>query len=195
VDYQFDDMGNAIGEIHHPAGLVYPAYKTLRAYFKPAISIGQRFAILPSVGGRIFFDRDYYSDMPYLENIFGGTFDGRYVDHQFAFIGTPSPMLANNLMAIGRIDLRYRIIKNLYASAIVNVLYTKDMQKSLNPIIAIYPDDPLWEEGVEPETSKWVRGLGVELAYKSILGPIAFDLMWNDVTKRFSGFFSLGYNF
>ena len=69
------------------------------------------------------------------------------------------------------------------------------MQKSLNPIIAIYPDDPLWEEGVEPETSKWVRGLGVELAYKSILGPIAFDLMWNDVTKRFSGFFSLGYNF
>ena len=199
VDYQFDDMGNAIGEIHHPAGLVYPAYKTLRAYFKPAISIGQRFAILPSVGGRIFFDRDYYRDMPYLENIFGGTFDGRYVDHQFAFIGTPSPMLANNLMAIGRIDLRYRIIKNLYASAIVNVLYTNDMQKSLNPIIADYPseDDPRWntEEQVEPETSKWVRGLGVELAYKSILGPIAFDLMWNDVTKRFSGFFNLGYNF
>lgn len=66
-------------------------------------------------------------------------------------------------------------------------------------IITDYPseDDPRWytEEVVEPETSKWVRGLGVELAYKSILGPIALDLMWNDVTKRFSGFFSLGYNF
>jgi hypothetical protein len=171
----------------------------LRAYFKPTIGIGSRFAVLPSVGGRVFFDKDYNENIPYLENIFGGVFDRRYIDHQFAFIGTTGPMLANDLMAIGRVDLRYRFGKNLFFSAIVNVLYTKSIAEHVTNILESWPsdDDPVWESGedVKPNTEFWVRGLGLEVAYKSMIGPISFDLMWNDVTKRFGGYLNIGYFF
>ena len=187
----------------YPYHVQYPASKSLRAYIKPTIGIGSRFAVLPSVGGRVFFDQDYNVNMPYHDNIFGGVFDRRYVDHQFAFIGTTGPMLANDLMAIGRIDLRYRFGKNLYLSAIVNVLYTKSIGEHESNLMESWPseDDPVWAaslesgEEVKPNTEFWVRGLGLEVAYKSMIGPISFDLMWNDVTKRFSGYLNIGYFF
>ena len=199
----YDENDILIEEKEYPYKVQYPACKSLRAYIKPTIGIGSRFAVLPSVGGRVFFDLDYNVNMPYHDNIFGGVFDRRYVDHQFAFIGTTGPMLANDLMAIGRIDLRYRFGKNLYLSAIVNVLYTKSIGEHESNLMESWPseDDPVWElsyesgETIKPNTEFWIRGLGLEVAYKSMIGPISFDLMWNDVTKRFGGYLNIGYFF
>ena len=192
-----DDDFNIVGEIKYPYSVQYPPYKTLRAYIKPAFSIGDRFSILPSAGGRVIIDREYDMNMPYQENLFGGAFDRRYVDHQFAFIGIAGPMIANNLMALGRIDLRYRIGKNIFVSAIANVLYTKSISKHNAYAIEIWPSDDseVWQQDVEPKTEMWIRGLGLEVAYKSVIGPISFDFMWNDVTKRFGGYFNVGYFF
>ena len=141
--------------------------------------------------------------MPYHENMFGGLFDRRYIDHQFAFVGTAGPMFANDLMLIGRIDLRYRIGKNFFVSAIANVLYTNSVNKLERPVLSTWPngDDPIWNEPLDvvesivPNTEFWIRGFGLEVAYKSLLGPISFDLMWNDVTKRVSAYFNIGYFF
>lgn len=196
------NTGDAI-EGKYYSEIVYPAYKTLRAYFKPTIGIGSRFAFLPSVGGRVFFDRECDIDMPYHENMFGGLFDRRYIDHQFAFVGTAGPMFANDLMLIGRIDLRYRISKNIFVSAIANVLYTNSVNKLERPVLSTWPndDDPIWNEPLDvvesivPNTEFWIRGFGLEVAYKSLIGPISFDLMWNDVTKRASAYFNIGYFF
>ena len=203
--YIYDEVGDLIDEIEYPAAIQYPAFKTARSYVKSAISIGSRFSILPSAGARVFFDRDYSSNLPYHENMFGGAFDHRYVDQQFAFIGIPGPMIANNLMALGRIDLRYRIGKNFFVSAIANVLYTKSLFNSPKHFYffetwpnndTYYWDEPDYDfETYMPNTQRWVRGFGLEVAYKSLIGPISFDLMWNDVTKRASAYFNIGYFF
>ena len=109
----------------------------------------------------------------------------------------------NDLMAIGRVDLRYRFGKNFFVSAIVNVLYTKSIGEHESNLMESWPseDDPVWElsyesgETIKPNTEFWIRGLGLEVAYKSMIGPISFDLMWNDVTKRFGGYLNIGYFF
>ena len=114
-------------------------------------------------------------------------------------------MIANNLMALGRIDLRYRIGKNFFVSAIANVLYTKSLFNSPKHFYffetwpnsdTYYWDEPDYDfETYMPNTQRWVRGFGLEVAYKSLIGPISFDLMWNDVTKRASAYFNIGYFF
>lgn len=193
-----DVTGEIISTVEYQYRAQFPAYKTLRAYFKPVIGIGSRFAVLPMVGGRAVFDRDYQLYMPYQENCFGGAFDGRYVDHQFAFVGTIGPMLANNLMALGRVDLRYRIGSKFFVSAIANVLFTKSVGDHPNHVLERWPadDDPRWDDpDLEPGTNFWVRGLGLEVAYKSMIGPVSFTLMWNDVAKRVNGYFNIGYFF
>ena len=40
-----------------------------------------------------------------------------------------------------------------------------------------------------------VLGLGVRVAYKSVIGPIAADLYWNSLTHRVGAYLNIGYVF
>ena len=179
------------GDFYYPpTQFLYPPSKIVRAYIKPVVSIGPRFTILPSVGGRVVFDKNCDQFRPYYENMFGGVYDRRYVDHQFAFVGVNGPMLANDIMALARLDLRYRLGKNFFVSAIANVCYTNSFKSE-----GLFNMQQYNEEYNVQKTEFWIRGLGLEVAYKSMIGPISFDFMWNDITKSYNGYLNIGYFF
>lgn len=167
----------------------YPFY-VVRFSLQPALSIGSRFSILPMVGGRFVFNKIADYGYCWYENLVGGAFEGRYLEHLFPFIGVKSPILADPYMGIARLDLRYRVGEKIYLSAMANILYSRD------PYYNYFDDPELASYSLHPEKEDMlVQGYGFRVAYKSIMGPIFFDLMWNDITHKMTGYLNIGYYF
>ena len=160
-------------------------FYTFRLSFQSAIRLGQRLALLPMVGGRLVLDKEMDLLNPWYDNLAGGAFKTRYFDQLFPFIGTKSPIVVERQMAIARLDLRYRFGEKIYVSAMANLLYSRSPEDNGSYFMDIDDESP----------EMWVQGYGVRVAYKSMIGPIFFDLMWNDITRRISGYINIGYYF
>ena len=114
---------------------------------------------------------------PWYDNFVGGALPGRYLDHQMPFVGFSNPSYVSNYAAILRLDTRYNVHGNFYAYLMLN--YMADVQEF---------------ETIERDFRS-VFGLGLRVAYKSVIGPIAADLYWNNLTRRVGAYLNIGYVF
>lgn len=142
--------------------------------FRSVIRCSDRFSILPNFNSRMIFGRDI--PIPYT-NIIGGRIPGRYLEQQVPFIGVTSAMAVDKYMAILGTDLRYKIFKNNYVSAKLNLGTSGAMFKEMFDI-----------------NSNGFLGMGLEYAYSSIIGPIKADIHWSNITGA-GAYLSIGFDF
>jgi len=111
-----------------------------------------------------------------LNNYIGGAMFGRYFDQQLAFVGVPGISSTYQYMGVGRMDLRFRIGKSHYVSAIANGFVSCDS----------------FDEN--KNTSKGF-GAGVEYAYRTIAGPLRVQVGKSNVSRHWAINLSFGLDF
>lgn len=127
---------------------------------------------------------------PSMNNVVGGTEMGRYIDHQIPFIGLNKISLAFNNVAVARADVRTRIFKNHYLTAMFNYARSSiDMKNFFNE-----SDDLLWGELYDYNASDWWGG-GIRYSIDTKMGPLSFDVTTSNISKSVNLYFSLGHYF
>ena len=127
---------------------------------------------------------------PYLNNMIGGAEMGRYIDHQLPFIGLNKTSFAFNNVAIARIDVRTRLFKNHYLTAMVNYGRSGvDAQNFLKESDALQ-----WGELYDYNASNW-WGAGVRYSIDTKVGPLHFDVSSSNISRNVNLYFSFGYFF
>ena len=127
---------------------------------------------------------------PYMNNIIGGTEKGRYIDHQLPFIGVNKTSFAFNNLAILRLDLRVRVHKNHYLTAMVNY-----GRSSIDFSNFFRESDVLqWSELYDYNASNW-WGAGIRYSLDTKIGPLEFDISSSNIAKSVNLYFSIGYFF
>ena len=127
---------------------------------------------------------------PAMNNVVGGTEMGRYIDQQLPFIGVNNISFAFNNLAIVRADVRTRLFKNHYLTAIVNYARSSvDMDNFFKEKETLQ-----WSELYDYNASNW-WGAGLRYSIDSKIGPISFDVSSSNISKRVNLYFSLGYFF
>ena len=138
---------------------------------------GEQVAFIPSVNIRAILGEG--APIPFM-NIMGGSLPGRYFDQQMPFIGINNSAVMSNILGIGRADLRFKLYRNNYLTAIYNYALTTDKLSSFQ------------------EWSKKVRdfhGAGLQYTYNSIVGPLCFNVHWSDYTGKMGYYVSIGFDF
>ena len=145
---------------------------------RAAVPMGKDLTFLPDVRLRTIshFGEEVIDGVSHT-NYVGGMLPGRYAEDQLPFFGL------NNIVAAGDylIDLvgqfRWKILNNLYASAMAGFLIHD------NSLIGLVKN-PL------PDT--WA--LGAEAAYDTIAGPVKFNLHWSN-TQGWGAYLAFGFDF
>lgn len=127
---------------------------------------------------------------PAMNNVIGGAEMGRYIDHQLPFIGVNKISLAFNNVAILRTDVRTRLFKNHYLTAMVN--YARSSVDMANFFKA--SNNLQWGDLYDYNASNW-WGAGVRYSIDTKLGPLSFDVSSSNISKTVNLYFSLGYYF
>ena len=167
--------------------------------------VKDRFVIVPQLYGSFLFGKGAVSGneggwndlfkgpvpmYPYLNNIIGGAEMGRYIDHQLPFIGVNKTSFAFNNLAIARLDMRVRVYKNHYLTAMVNYA-----RSSIDfPNFFEKSDELLWEGLYDYNASNW-WGAGIRYSLDTKIGPLEFDISSSNISKSVNLYFSLGYYF
>lgn len=148
-----------------------------------AIPVTQWFTLTPS-----FYYRSYFSDVdiytqPYSHihnNFLGGAMRGRYMAQQLPFVGFGDISEMHNHVYTASIDARFQLGKKLFLSGI-------------GAVVKEVPTFAGLLENFQP--SFW--GCGLELGYRTLLGPVKFNLHWSDsiYVKGLSYYLSIGYDF
>ena len=127
---------------------------------------------------------------PYMNNIIGGAEMGRHIDHQLPFIGLNKTSFAFNNAAILRTDLRVRVHKNHYLTAMVNSgrsgIDLKNFFKE--------SDTLLWSDLYDYNASNW-WGAGIRYSIDTKVGPLNFDISSSNISRSVNLYFSFGYYF
>lgn len=134
-----------------------------------------RFTIIPQVYTRFIIGSDYHFA---YSNLVGGEMMGRYTDYQFPFIGILVPQQVDRCLTVLRLDLRCRIGKKHYVSAMGNYLASADAY---------------WHYFSAGYRDRY--GVGLQYAYDSPVGPLSLTAFWSNVYKSFGAYVSLGYTF
>lgn len=125
-----------------------------------------------------------------MNNIIGGTEMGRYVDQQLPFIGLNNISFAFNNLAIARIDIRTRLFKNHYLTAIVNYARSSvDLNNFFNE-----KENLVWGDMYNYNVSNW-WGAGLRYSIDTKIGPLSFDISSSNISKGVNLYCSLGYYF
>lgn len=148
-------------------------FHTMQADVKGVIGNGRVFSFIPSFNCRLLFGQDI--PVAYM-NAIGGSLPGRFVEQQIPFIGITNMAVMENIMAMGRLDFRFRLAKNHYLTGIVNYVRNSDR---LQDFFA----------------GKGYTGAGIEYAYDTIFGPVSMNVHWSDITGKVGVYVSSGYNF
>lgn len=127
---------------------------------------------------------------PYMNNMIGGAEMGRHSDHQLPFIGVNKTSFAFNNVAIARADMRVRVYKNHYLTAMVNYARSGvDIQNFFKE-----RDELQWSELYDYNASNW-WGAGIRYSIDTKVGPLNFDISSSNISKRANLYFSFGYFF
>lgn len=167
--------------------------------------IENRLVLIPQLYGSILFGKgsvngrtDSWNPVfdgpvpayPAMNNVIGGAEMGRYIDQQLPFIGVNKISLAFNNVAILRTDVRTRLFKNHYLTAIVN--YARSSVDFNN---FFKESDVLqWGELYDYNASNW-WGAGLRYSIDTKLGPLSFDVSSSNISKSVNLYFGLGYYF
>jgi hypothetical protein len=167
--------------------------------------VKDRFVIVPQLYGSFLFGKGAVSGTdggwnglfkgpvpmyPHMNNIIGGAEMGRYIDHHLPFIGLNNISFAFNNLAIARLDLRVRVYKNHYLTAIVNYARSSiDFKNFFGE-----SDVPLWGDLYSYNASNW-WGAGLRYSLDTKIGPINFDVSSSNISKTVNLYLGLGYFF
>lgn len=181
-------------------------YGSLRFSLQSYISVIQnRLAIIPQIYGSFLFGRGAVSGLykswspnfsgpipvyPSLNNIIGGTEMGRYTDQQIPFVGLNRMSYAFNNEAVLRADVRLKLNKKNYLTAMFNYGRTGVDIKNF------FKDDgiPQWEEMYDFNSGN-IWGAGIRYSIDTKIGPLSFDVSSSDMSPNVNLFFNLGYFF
>ena len=127
---------------------------------------------------------------PSLNNVIGGTDMGRYIDQHLPFIGVNNISLAFNKLAIGRLDIRTRLFKNHYLTAMLNYARSSiDMKNFFKQT-----EDLVWGNLYKYNASNW-WGAGVRYSIATKIGPLSFDISSSNISRKVNLYFSVGHYF
>ena len=167
--------------------------------------IENRLVLIPQIYGSILFGKGSTNGITYnqnpafngpvpaypsMNNVIGGAEMGRYIDHQLPFIGVNKISLAFNNIGILRTDIRTRLFKNHYLTAIFNYarssINLKNFFKERKEL--------MWSPMYSYNASNW-WGAGVRYSIDTKIGPISFDVSSSNISKSVNLYFSLGHYF
>ena len=140
---------------------------------------GDGFAFIPSLNIRYLVGDEV--PVPFT-NTMGGSMAGRYLDQQIPFIGINNAAAMKKLLGVARADLRVKLLKNNYMSAIANYAVSCDE-------ISAFKE---WDRNAD--ISRYL-GCGLQYTYNSIVGPLAFVMHWSSYTHKVGLYLSLGFDF
>lgn len=124
---------------------------------------------------------------PSMNNMLGGAEMGRYIDHHLPFIGLNKISLAFNNLAIGRLDIRTRLFKKHYLTAMFNYGRSGVDLKSF-----VGKGESLkWAELYDYNASNW-WGAGLRYSIDTKMGPLNFDISSSNISRNVNLYFSLG---
>ena len=127
---------------------------------------------------------------PSMNNVIGGVEMGRYIDHQLPFIGVNNISLAFNNIAVLRADIRTRLFKNHYLTAMFNYARSSiDLKNFFKE-----RDGLLWSELYDYNASNW-WGAGLRYSIDTKVGPVSLDVSSSNISKRINIYLSLGLYF
>ena len=127
---------------------------------------------------------------PSMNNMIGGAEMGRYIDHQLPFIGLNKTSFTFNNVAIARVDIRTRLFKKHYLTAMFNYGRSSiDLRNFLKE-----RDNLLWSELYDYNASNW-WGAGLRYSIDTKIGPLSFDVSSSNVSRKVNLYFSLGHFF
>lgn len=127
---------------------------------------------------------------PYMNNMIGGAEMGRCIDHQLPFIGLNKTSFAFNNVAIARIDIRTRLFKKHYLTAMFNYGRSGiDLKNFFKEKEALQ-----WGELYNYNASNW-WGAGLRYSIDTKIGPLSFDVSSSNISPKVNLYFSLGYFF
>ena len=125
-----------------------------------------------------------------MNTVVGGTESGRYIDQQIPFIGLNKISLAFNNVAIARLDIRTRLFKNHYLTAIVNYARSSvDLQNFFKE-----RENLIWSDLYDYNASNW-WGAGIRYSIGTKIGPLSFDVSSSNISKKVNLYFNWGYYF
>ena len=164
--------------------------------------IENRLVVIPQLYGSVLFGKgasngsnDSWNPIfngpvpayPTMNNVIGGTEAGRYIDQQLPFIGVNNISLAFNNIAILRADIRMRLFKNHYLTAIFNYarsgLDLKNFFKER--------DELQWSNLYTYNSSNW-WGAGLRYSIGTKIGPVSIDISSSNISKKANVYLSLG---
>ncbi len=148
-------------------------FHTLQADGKFVIPAGKHFAFIPSFNFRFLLGKEI--PVAYL-NAIGGSLPGRYMDQQIPFLGITNLSAMKNILTVYRLDMRVKLARNHYMTAIVN--YARDC-------------DVFKEYIVGPGHF----GAAFEYSFDTIFGPLTANVHWSGITKKAGVYLSAGYSF
>ncbi len=148
-------------------------FHTIRTDAKVVIPMGGAVALIPSFDFRFLIGPDI--PVAYF-NAIGGYLPGRYLDQQIPFVGINKLAAMKNILTVYGIDLRVKMAKNHYLTAIANYARTCDFLVSY---------------GAGPG----LKGAAIRYSYDTIFGPFSASVHWSDFTDKVGVYFSAGYNF
>jgi NTE family protein len=120
----------------------------------------------------------------------GGTEMGRYIDHQLPFVGLNEISLAFNNLSVARLDIRTRVFKKHYLTAMFNYGRSSiDMKSFVGKGV-----DLQWDTLYDYNASNW-WGAGIRYSIDTKMGPLSFDVSSSNITLNPKLYFSLGYYF
>ncbi|MBO5895026.1 MAG: patatin-like phospholipase family protein [Alistipes sp.] len=127
---------------------------------------------------------------PTMNNLVGGTEMGRYIDQQLPFIGLNKVSFSFNNIAILRADIRIRLFRGHYITAMFNY------GRSSIDLKNFFKESPLleWSSLYDYNASDW-WGAGIRYSIDTKIGPISFDISSSNVSRKVNLYFNLGYYF
>lgn len=127
---------------------------------------------------------------PAMNNMIGGTEMGRHIDQQLPFIGLNKISFAFNNVGIARLDIRTRLFKKHYLTAMFNYGRSSiDLKNFLKE-----QDTLQWSELYDYNASNW-WGAGLRYSIDTKVGPLSFDVSSSNISRKANLYFSLGYFF
>ena len=168
--------------------------------------VENRLVLIPQLYGSFLFGKgavagktEGWNDMfrgpvpayPCFNNIVGGAEMGRYIDHHIPFIGLNKISFAFNHLAIARADIRVRVHKNHYLTAMFNygrsgIDIKNFFRETRNSLV--------WGDLYDYNASNW-WGAGIRYSIDTKVGPINFDISSSNISRKVNIYCGFGYYF
>ncbi|MCB9018074.1 MAG: patatin-like phospholipase family protein [Prevotellaceae bacterium] len=142
--------------------------------WRKVLPLSSRFAVIPAVSSRVLFNKEEIP-YPYLNTIGGYSF-ARYSQYQIPFVGLGYMEIMDDAIAVFRLDLRHRIMKNHYLMLSGNTAFVGSEWSNM------MKDDPFF-------------GTSLKYGYDSLFGPLELALYHSNWSKDIGFYVNLGFKF